>query len=136
MNLSKKKELAARTLGTGKERILFVKARLNEIKEAITKQDIRDLKKDGAILVKEVKGRRKNPEKKRRKGPGKIRKNVYKRKREYVTITRKLRNYLNEIRKQGKLSQENFKDLRKKIRNRIFRSKAHLKDYIGGLNKK
>ena len=50
MNLSKKKKLAAKVFGVGKERIVFAKSRLNEIKEAITKQDIRDLKNDGAIL--------------------------------------------------------------------------------------
>ena len=60
MNLRKKKELAARILKVGKERIIFSQQRLNEIKEAITKQDIRDLKRDGAITVREISGRRKN----------------------------------------------------------------------------
>ena len=40
MNLGKKKQLAARTLGVGKSRVHFVNENLNEIKEAITKQDI------------------------------------------------------------------------------------------------
>ena len=44
MNLQKKKELAARTLTIGKDRIMFNTSRLDEIKEAITKQDIKDLK--------------------------------------------------------------------------------------------
>ena len=60
MNLGKKKMLASRTLKVGKERIVFVKGRLEEIKDAITKQDIRDLNKEGAILIKDVKGRKKN----------------------------------------------------------------------------
>lgn len=59
MNLKKKKQLAAKTLKVGKERILFLGPRIEEIKEAITKQDIRELKKDGAILIKEIKGRKK-----------------------------------------------------------------------------
>jgi len=50
MNLGKKKLLAARTLKVGKARIFFVDSRKSEIKEAITKQDIRDLKQDGAII--------------------------------------------------------------------------------------
>ena len=50
MNLSKKKALAARTLNVGKARILFNVQRLGEIKEAITKQDIRDLHKEGRNL--------------------------------------------------------------------------------------
>ena len=76
MNLLKKKELSARTLKVGKERVIFVKARLNEIKEAITKQDIRDLRKEGAILLKEIRGRKTKEGRKRRRGPGKIKKKV------------------------------------------------------------
>ena len=60
MNLGKKKQLAIRTFGVGKERIIFVKSRLEEIKEAITKQDIRELYREGAIRIQEPKGRRKS----------------------------------------------------------------------------
>lgn len=135
MNLRKKKSLAVRTLKIGKERIVFVKSRLDEIKEALTKQDIRDLQKDGAILVKEIKGTRKIRKKSKKRTPGNIRKKVNKRKQEYVIMTRKLRRYVAEMKKQGKLSAEEIKDIRNKIRNRIFKSKAHLKTYIGGLKR-
>jgi len=135
VNLAKKKELAKRTLNVGKERIEFLKSRLEDIKEALTKQDIRDLKKDGAILVKEIKGRRKVKKKKTRKSVGNIRKKVKTRKQDYVIMTRKLRRYVAEMKKQGKLSPEEIKDIRNKIRNRVFKSKAHLKTYIGGLSK-
>jgi len=134
MNLKKKKSLAVRTLKVGKERIVFLKSRLDEIKEAITKQDIRDLKKEGAIVIKGIKGRKK-VKKVNKRSTGNIRKKVNKRKKEYVIMTRKLRKYIAEMKKQGKLSKEEILDLRKKIRNRIFRSKAHLKTYIGGLRK-
>lgn len=135
MNLLKKKALASRMLKVGKKRIIFSKERVNEIKEAITKQDIRDLKDEGAIIVKDIKGSRKNKQKSKKRGPGKIRKKVNQRKKEYVIMTRKLRKYLFEIKKQGKISREDMKDMRKKIRNRIFKSKAHLKEYIGGIRK-
>ena len=134
MNLNKKKPLAARTLRIGKKRVVFLQPSLNEIKEAITKQDIRDLQKEGAILIKETKGRKKIKKKKKR-SPGNIRKKVNKRKQEYVIMTRKLRKYVTEMKKQGKLSNEEVVDIKKKIRNRIFRSKMHLKEYIGELKK-
>ncbi|MBU2562653.1 MAG: hypothetical protein KKF68_03260 [Nanoarchaeota archaeon] len=133
MNLSKKKSLAIRTLNVGKKRIVFLQSRLKDIKEAITKQDIRDLKKDGAIIVKNVSGRKKKKKNSGKRGPGKIRKKVNKRKKEYVIMTRKLRAYVAEMKKQGKLSPEDVKDIRNKIRNRYFKSKAHLKKYIGEL---
>ena len=134
MNIGKKKSLAIRTLKVGKERIVFLKPRLDEIKEAITKQDIRDLQKEGAIIVKDIKGRKK-VKKVNKRSTGNIRKKVNKRKKEYVIMTRKLRRYVAEMKKQGKLSKEEISDIRNKIRNRIFRSKAHLKTYIGGLRK-
>ncbi len=133
MNLKKQRELASRTLKVGKERILFVESRLEEIKEAITKQDIRELHANGAILVKEVSGRKTLQRKRKRRTPGNIKKKVKNRKRKYVLLTRKLRGYVSELKKQGRLSREEVKEIRKRIRNKLFRSKAHLRDYIGGL---
>lgn len=132
MNLKTKKELAARALKVGKERVLFVRGRLDEIKEAITKQDIKDLYKEGAIKIKEVKGR-KTVKKVRNRSPGNIRKKVNTRKQDYVIMTRKLRNHVKALKERGELSPEEVKEIRKKIRNKGFKSKAHLKDYIGGL---
>lgn len=134
MNLAKKKSLAVRALKLGKERIVFLGSRLDEIKEAITKQDIRDLQKDGAIVVKEVKGRKK-VKKTRNRSTGNIRKKVNKRKQEYVKMTRKLRKHVAVKKKSGELSAEEVKDIRNKIRNRKFSSLKNLKEYIGGLRK-
>ena len=131
MNLSKKKEMAARTLKVGKEKIVFAKSRLEDIKDAITKQDIRDLYADKAITVKNKKGRKKVV-RKRKKSVGNIRKNIKNRKGKYIILTRKLRKYVADLKKQGKLSPEETKEIRKKIRNKAFRSKAHIKEQISG----
>ncbi len=135
MNLRTKTNLAKKVLGVGKGRIVFVESRLDEIKEAITKQDIRDLKEEGAIIVKEGKGKKKNPCRRNKRGPGNIKKSVNKRKQEYVIMTRKLRSYVSELKKRGKLSREEVIEIRKRIRNRSFRSKAHLNEYIKSLRK-
>lgn len=135
MNLSKKKSLAIKALKVGKKRITFVRSRLEDIKEAITKQDIKDLQKDGAIIVKDVKGRKKNLKKKIKRSTGNIRKKVNKRKREYITMTRKLRKYVKELRNQGKLSREESQDIRKKIRNKYYKSLGNLKENIRGAKK-
>ena len=58
MNLKKKKELAAKALGVGKNRVCFNPEGLSEIKEAITKQDIKDLYEAGAITIKPNSGRK------------------------------------------------------------------------------
>jgi len=129
MKLDKKKALAANVLKVGKGRIQFDKDRLEEIKEAITKQDIRDLHKEGLIKIKEKKGRRKIVKRKRR-GAGSIKKKVKKRKQEYVKITRKLRNYAQGLKKLGKINEEDYKRLRKEIKAKVFKSKAQLKENL------
>jgi large subunit ribosomal protein L19e len=135
MKLDKKKELASKTLGVGKNRIVFNTEHLGDIKEAITKQDIKTLKDQGIIEIKPVKGRKKVERRKTRRGPGKIKKTVNKRKQEYVKITRKLRTYIMNLRDREDLNQEIYKELRKKIRMRNFRSKAHLKEHLKALEK-
>jgi large subunit ribosomal protein L19e len=107
-----------------------MKSRMEEIKEAITKQDIKDLQKEGAIVIKEKKGRRKKEKRKKKRTGGKIKKKVYRRKKEYVTMSRKLRKHVAEMKKNGELQKEEIADIRKKIRNREFKSLANLKKYI------
>ncbi len=135
MNLRSKTELAARTLKVGKGRIRFIELRKDEIKEAITKQDIRDLVSSGAIIIKEIKGRKNIKKRKYAKGKGNVRKKVNRRKRDYVIITRKLRSFVQEMKSKGKINKEEAKEIKKKIINRAFKSKANLKNYIEGLKK-
>lgn len=129
MNLEKKKLLAARTLGVGKNRILFNTARLSEIKDSITKQDIRDLVLSKAIVIKSIKGRKKIKKKSRRRA-GSVRKKIKGGKQEYVKRIRRLRSYLKELRNQNKLSDESYWKLRKEIKAGIHRTKHHLKERI------
>lgn len=133
MNLRKKKALAARALGVGEGRIKFLEPRMDEIKEALTKQDIRDLHKDGAIIIKNIHGRKTLVKKKKRRSAGNVRKKINKRKQEYVALTRKLRKHLAQI--AGKLTKKEKEDLRKKIKNKFFESNADFKNYIAGIKK-
>ena len=130
MKLEKKKDLAARTLNVGKSRIVFNTERLSEIKEAITKQDIQELHRSGAILIREKKGRRRNKKRKTRRRPGSVKKKVKTGKREYVILTRKLRAHLKSLKAREKISEENMKKLRKEIRTRSLRNLAHMKEQI------
>ena len=130
MNLLNKKKLAAKTLGVGMGRVEFNINRLEEIKEAITRQDIKDLVKGGAIKIKEPKGRRKNIKRKQRRRTGKIKHKMKNRKQEYVKITRKLRRYIKSLKDQEKITKEKHIDLRKQIRNRIYKSKRHLMESL------
>lgn len=129
-NLNKRKKLAARVFGVGIERICFDVSRLEEIKEAITKQDIKDLFSSGAITIKEIKGRKTNVKRKTKRGPGKIKRKIKPGKRQYIYHVRKLRRHIQELRTQEKLSEDKYQELRIKIKAREFKDKNHLKEYI------
>ena len=131
MNLANRKALAAKVLGVGKNRIVFVKESLLEIKEAITRMDIVDLHKAGAIKVREVSGRKKIVRRKHRRRTGKIKGNMKRRKAEYVVITRKLRKFVRGLVRTGKIDKEKNREIRKEIRARKFKSKRQLKDSLG-----
>jgi large subunit ribosomal protein L19e len=128
MQLAKKKELAAKVLKVGKNRIVFIESSLPEIKEAITRQDILDLRKSGAIQIKEVSGRKKIVRRKNRRRTGKIKKKVNNRKQEYVILTRKLRTFGKHLLNAEKIDKEKYKNIRKMIRAKKFRSKRHLNE--------
>lgn len=130
MNLAKKKTLAAKALEVGKGRIIFNNERLDEIKESITRQDIRDLHASGAILIKPITGRKTVEKRKTRRRFGSIKKKVKNSKGEYVILTRKLRSYLNELRKQEEITEEQYQKLRKQVKASIFRSKSHMKEIL------
>jgi large subunit ribosomal protein L19e len=127
MKLEGKKDLVARALGVGKGRIAFNVQRLEEIKQAITKQDIKDLVESGAINIKEIKGRI-AVEKRGRRRAGSIRKKIKSGKRGYITITRKLRRYLQSIR--AKMPNERYVLLRQEIKMHSFPNLAHFKERI------
>ncbi|MGK0232083.1 MAG: large subunit ribosomal protein L19e [Patescibacteria group bacterium] len=128
MNLANKKDLASKVLKVGKGRIFFNQDNLGEIKEAITRRDIADLHKAGAIQIKEVSGRKTIVKRKNRRRVGKVKKKVNTRKQEYVIITRKLRTYLRHLLKIGTVDKETYRETRRQIRARKFRSKRNLKE--------
>jgi len=130
MKLERKKALASKALGIGKSRIIFNPSRLPEIKSAITKQDIKGLLESGAILIREVKGRAKNVRRSTRRRAGSIKKKFKPGKRQYMILTRKLRSFIQELRKQEKISLEQYKTLRKEIKASAFKTKNSLKERI------
>lgn len=130
MNLKKKKKLIARTLGIGLERVKLDDDMKEEIKEAITRQDIKDLIRGKVIKIKEKKGRKKKRKRKTKRSVGTRKKKLRKRKQVYVKLTRKFRTYLKKLKKKGELNKEEYHDLRKKIKAKTFRDFSHLKDII------
>lgn len=129
MKLDKKKKLAAKVLDVGLGRVWFNPARQEEIKEAITRQDIRDLVKEKAIRIKPITGKRKKVKRKTRKHAGKIKK-VVKDKMEYVHKIRRMRAYLRLLRSAGRLSSKDYSKLRRDAKSTVFTDFKQFKEHI------
>jgi len=135
MKLEKKKALAARALNVGTKRIVFNAKRLSELKEAITKQDMKDLKEGGAISLSEKQGHKTHKKRKTRRRTGSIKKKPKTRKQDYVKLTRKLRKHLTNLSNRGNLEKEKHKEIRKEIRTKSFRSLSQMKERLSGSQK-
>lgn len=130
MKLDKKKALAARMLNVGKDRIWFNPQRLKEIKEAITKQDIKELVSQKIVLIKEITGTKKKKKRKTRRKAGSISKKVRKSKRDYMNKIRKLRLYLKRLKAENKISSADYRKLRNYSKSGIFKDLKHLREYL------
>lgn len=145
MNTSLQKKLASRIFGVGKKRIKLSPDSFEEIKEAITRADIKSLVKNGAIDKLPVrgisKGRTKHTIKQKRKGR-KAGKGSFKgrrtsrlpRKREWINKVRSQRDYLKELKNKNLLSISNYRLLRKKVKGGFFRSVRHIRLFVEEYN--
>lgn len=138
MALKTQRRLAAEILGVGINRVKFMPEKLNEIKEAITRKDIEELIKEGAIKKKPIKGykrragrkRQKRYRKGRKRGPGKIKKKIINRKRNYIILIRNLRRYLKDLKNKGVITPSQYRLLRKQAKGGMFKNKKELIEYI------
>tara|TARA_Y100000310_G_C20674885_1_gene812424 strand:+ start:1035 stop:1445 length:411 start_codon:yes stop_codon:yes gene_type:complete len=130
MNLRKKKRLIARTLKIGVKRVKLDSEMREEIKEAITRQDIKDLRKEKIIKIKEKSGIKKKQKRKTKKRMGSRKKKINRKKQDYVKLTRKLRGYVKKLKEKGEITKEEYYEFRKKIRVKKFSDFSHLKTAI------
>lgn len=138
--LDVQRRLVAQILKCGENRIKFEPERLEEIKDAITKTDLRSLIKSGAIFKKRLantsrfwaKKRKEQKSKGRQKGSGsrKGRKTArLEPKRTWINKIRLQRNYLSLLRYKNIISSATYHELYMKSKGGFFRSLRHLKFY-------
>ena len=141
MTLKSQKRLAAQIMKASKKRIKLDYTKLDEIKEAITKSDIRGLIKDKVIKVKQKKGvsrvrarkRQIQKRKGRKKGPGRKKAKInakISKKRRWINKIRIQRKFLNELKDKNIISNKTFRTLYLKSKGGFFRNKRHIKVYI------
>ena len=141
MKIRMQKRLAAQVLNCSKNNVWLDPNRLEEIKEAITKADIKSLIKDKAIIAKKAIGTsksriRKNQLQKskgRRKGPGSRKSGTNARiskKSRWANHIRTQRALLQHLREKNVIEKSGYRSLYMKSKGGFFRSKRHLKIYM------
>ena len=141
MKLNVQKRLAAQVLGCSAKRVKLDTERLADIKEAITKVDIKSLIKDNAITkipIKSVSRARARVTQKqkrsgRRRGHGSRKGSQKSResgKLEWVNQVRAQRKMLMAMKEKGVITPKVYRDLYNKSKGGFFRSRKHLKLYI------
>jgi large subunit ribosomal protein L19e len=141
MKLNVQKRLAAQILGCSEKRISFDPAELEEIKDAITKKDIRRLIGDGIITARQVQGISRGRAKQRhvqrrkglREGDGRRKGTAnarLSRKRTWINAIRTQRTFLKELKDKELITQETFTGTYRKAKGGYFRSRRHIKLYL------
>ena len=141
VDLRTQKNVVRSLFKVGYKRIKFDTEKLSEIKEAITKKDIKGLVNKGAIkilpkrgssrsrarkiLIQKRKGRRKGMGS--RKGKSNARLNS---KKNWINKIRVLRRFLKKLKEKRLINNRNYKELYLKAKGGFFRSERHLKTYI------
>ncbi|MEK6826661.1 MAG: 50S ribosomal protein L19e [Nanoarchaeota archaeon] len=141
MNLKNKKQMIARTLNVGKKRIKLEPSKLEEIKKAITKTDIRSLLASGAIKIDNIVGQsryRTNKLKRQKskgqgKGVGSKKGRKFSRlgaKKRWILRMRTQRGFIKALKDRDKVSKSTYRDLYSMIKSNRFRNVRLIKLYL------
>ena len=140
VNLKSKKRLVSRLVGVGIHRVRFDSDHLDDVADAITRQQVRSLITANTITIKQIVGtsrgraqEKKNQKKKRgvTQGSKKGRKGARVGKKEvYVTKVRSLRRRLKIAKDRKEITNKNFWEIYTKIRGNTVRNIAHLRTLI------
>lgn len=139
--LDVQRRLAGQILKCGENRIRFDPSRLDDIKEAITKTDIRSLIKDGAISKKRLlntskfwaRKRKTQKIKSRQKGYGSRKGRKTARltpKRVWIDKIRLQRKFIRSLKEKDSITSAAHHELYMKSKGGFFRSLRHLKLYL------
>lgn len=141
MNISNQRRISAKLLKVGIHRVWFDNGRLEEIKEAITKADIKALISQLAIQRRPFKGtsrvRARKRAMQRRKGrqqgdghrKGKATARLS-RKEKWMIMVRNQRKFIKELKEKQLIEVSVYRNLYQKVKGGYFRSKRHIKLYL------
>jgi large subunit ribosomal protein L19e len=140
VNLRKKRELIARMMGLGVNRVRFEPDKLDDVADAITRENMQSLIKNGTVWTVKVKGtsraraeKKLNTRRKRGVGAGskKGKKSARSGKKEvYVKKVRSLRRNLKLLKDRNEITRSVYWLIYKKVNGGQVRSLSHLRELI------
>ncbi|MEM5874846.1 MAG: 50S ribosomal protein L19e [Candidatus Aenigmatarchaeota archaeon] len=124
--VSFQKRLAAKILKVGIDKVFIDSSKIEDVKKAVTRKDIKNLIKKGYIkkLPEKVSFPYKKEVKRVKKGSS------MKEKTKWVRTVRALRTYLKELKESGKIEKNDYKKVYRWIKGGMFRSRAHMKIFL------
>ncbi|MFH7904199.1 MAG: 50S ribosomal protein L19e [Candidatus Aenigmatarchaeota archaeon] len=131
--LTLQKRLAASILKVGLSKVWLDPDHFEDIKNAITRKDIKKLIEKGYIKKKQGKipYPKEKKDKKQRAGSRKGKKGARAdKKRAWINTIRPIRKMLNELKRQGKIDKETYKTAYRLAKAGTFRSRSHLKLFL------
>lgn len=140
-DISNQKRMAAQLLKCGNHRVFIDPDAMEDVAEAVTRQDVRALIRDGAIKKKQVRGissgrakkLRAQKAKRKRRGHGSRKGHRYSRtpkKREWIRTIRPLREELRQMRQEGRITPTVYRVYYRKAKGGLYRSRAHLRSQM------
>ncbi len=141
MQLIAQRRVAARILGVGSDRVWMDPERLEDVKQAITAEDIRRLISQGVIRAERVQGvsraranrLHRQKVKGRRRGHGSHKGSAtarQPRKEAWMLRIRAQRKLLRQLLEEGRISREAYREVYRKAKGGVFRSKKHVLLYL------
>ncbi|QGA80966.1 50S ribosomal protein L19e [Candidatus Nanohalobium constans] len=141
MDLKTQKRMASDIMDVGKDRVWIDPDEQEKVDEAITRNDIRNLIEGGAIQKKDEKGTskgrakhiKKQKKKGRRKGQGsrKGKKGARKSdKKKWMEKIRAIRERLKEMKEEGEVTSEQYRELYDMSKGGFFRDTKHLENHV------
>lgn len=140
VNIRKKRELVARILGVGANRVRFEPDKLDDVADSITRENIRSLIDNGSIWTVQPKGtsRRRAQEKRlvwkiRGRGPGSkkgLKTARVGKKSVYVARVRSMRYHLKVMKDRNDISRDLYWRVYKKVNGGQVRNLSHLREIV------
>lgn len=143
MNVDRAKELVADMYGVGLKRVWIDPEKIDEVSQALTREDLRRLVEKGIIRILQKGGQsryrarilREKKKKGRRRGPGSRKGTPAARsdpKKEWIKKIRAIRRLLKRLREKGVIDRKTYRRLYRQAKGGFIRSKSHVLEILRG----